>query len=249
MVIFMNNKYKVKGDLTEIYATFKGEELAILIDTDDLEKAMLSGLSWFIISSESGNRYACYKKKNKRKIVERGLLHRIIINAALGSIVDHINNNGLDNRKCNLRIVSKKENGQNRTKAKSNSKSGVLGVHWNISHKKWEAGLRVDGKRIHVGFYNSLEEAKEMISLARAKYMSHSPEYLNQNRDYSKLIKTGLEPQGKNKSTLRYVNWSKQRNKWIVQMWVGKQKHYFGAFDDFEEAKKVAIEMKQIYKP
>lgn len=245
----MNNRYVVKKEITEIYATYNGKPEMILIDTEDLEKVMLLGLSWFIVKSKSGNVYSCYQKRDRKKVVERGLMHRIITNAKQGQTVDHINNNGLDNRKCNLRFVSKKENGQNRTKAQINSKSGVLGVHWKDSRNKWEAGIRVDGKRIHLGVFSSLDDAKNIVILARSKYMSHSPESIDQNKDYSKLIKTGMEPAGNNKSNCRYVNWSKRDSKWFVQMWVGKTKHYFGCYENLEDAKKVAMEMKQKYKP
>lgn len=245
----MKNKFVVKGEVTEISVLNGGQEDKVLIDTEDLEKVMISDNTWFVVRSPSGNAYAGYRKTKKKKSVEGGLMHRVLTDAGRGTIVDHINNNGLDNRKINLRFVSKKENGQNRTKAQSNSKSGVLGVNWNKHHGKWEAGIRIDGKRINLGYFSSLDEAKEMVSLARAKYMTHAPESKDQNKDFSKLMKTGMEPQGNNKSNCRYVNWSKRNQKWVVQMWVGKEKHYFGYYENLEDAKKVAIEMKQKYKP
>jgi len=73
-------------------------------------------------------------------------MHRVVLNAKHGETVDHINGNPLDNRRCNLRIVSLSENGANRRpnvllggKAMS---SMYKGVSWNNGHAKWQARLR-----------------------------------------------------------------------------------------------------------
>jgi len=71
--------------------------------------------------------------------------------------IDHINGKRDDNRWCNLRLSNDTINAQNRHKAQSNSRSGLIGAMSN--GKKYRARIRVDGKRIDLGSYHTPEEA------------------------------------------------------------------------------------------
>ena len=74
--------------------------------------------------------------------------------------VDHINGNRLDNRKCNLRIVTRQQNQMNKKKPKNN-KSGHKGVHYDKSRGKWVTYISVNYKRVHLGrFYNKMDAVK-----------------------------------------------------------------------------------------
>jgi hypothetical protein len=83
--------------------------------------------------------------------------------------IDHINNNPSDNRICNLREATYKENSCNQ-KLKKNNKSGVKGVTWHKVYKKWQARISVNSKRILLGFFDDLEFAELVINEARQKY-------------------------------------------------------------------------------
>jgi hypothetical protein len=72
--------------------------------------------------------------------------------------IDHINHNTSDNRIDNLREASQQENTKNRSKNKNNT-SGISGVHWDKKSNKWQARIGVNGKRIHLGFFDNKEEA------------------------------------------------------------------------------------------
>lgn len=72
--------------------------------------------------------------------------------------IDHINQNKRDNRICNLRDVSNKDNHRNMPIQKNN-KSGIVGVHYAKNKCKWVAYIKVDGKRIHIGSYGNLFDA------------------------------------------------------------------------------------------
>lgn len=61
--------------------------------------------------------------------------------------IDHINNNPLDNRKCNLRIVTPKQNSMNQSS--KNLKSKYIGVHY--VKNKWVASIKFDGNPINLG--------------------------------------------------------------------------------------------------
>ena len=85
-------------------------------------------------------------------------MHRIILNAPLGIEVDHINGNGLDNRRCNLRLCTTKQNRQNR-KLLAHNTSGFIGVSYRKDNKKWQASIYMNNKQKHLGFFSIKENA------------------------------------------------------------------------------------------
>lgn len=95
-----------------------------------------------------------YVKRNTNKDKRTYLLHREILKAKKGQIVDHINRNKLDNRRSNLRIASRSQNAFNSILNKRNT-SGYRGVCWDKRHNFWVADLQ--GKRI--GYFKTKIEA------------------------------------------------------------------------------------------
>lgn len=83
--------------------------------------------------------------------------------------IDHVNRDRADNRIENLRLCSAAENAQNCKISKAN-KSGVKGVYFNKRSKKWAAQIMVQRKVIHLGLYESIEEAAAARSAADEKY-------------------------------------------------------------------------------
>lgn len=86
-----------------------------------------------------------------------------------GMVIDHINNNTLDNRISNLQLVNQIKNIKFQKKRKTNS-SGYAGVSWHKRDKKWQAQICNDGKTKHLGSFNSPEEASEAYLAAKIKY-------------------------------------------------------------------------------
>ena len=89
-----------------------------------------------------------------------GLLHRLIMKDKLsdGLEVDHINRNKLDNRRVNLRAVTRQENMHNKSLYKTNT-SGYPGVKWNSRLNKWQVQITRNKKRVHLGVFEDLQEA------------------------------------------------------------------------------------------
>lgn len=88
------------------------------------------------------------------------VLAREIMGNPKGMMVDHKNGDTLDNRKSNLRICNRAENGSNRGK-QINNKSGYKGVYWYKYTKKWKAQIKVKGKVMALGYYfNKVDAAK-----------------------------------------------------------------------------------------
>jgi len=76
--------------------------------------------------------------------------------------IDHKSGNKLDNSIANLRITTHQGNQHNRTKAK--------GYSWDKRDKKWKAKISLNGKRIHLGYYETEEEAHQAYLDGKEKY-------------------------------------------------------------------------------
>jgi hypothetical protein len=73
-------------------------------------------------------------------------------------IVDHIDQDRLNNRPDNFQLVSATVNQRNRG-INSNNTSGITGIYWHKQYKKWQAYIKINSKMKHIGSFNSLEEA------------------------------------------------------------------------------------------
>jgi len=86
--------------------------------------------------------------------------------------IDHINRNRSDNRLCNLRLVTHMENCHNQT-LKSINTSGYPGV--NKKNKKWRARIKANYKNIHLGYFDTKEEAYQAYLDAKKIYHPSAP--------------------------------------------------------------------------
>ena len=133
-----------------IIMTTQGD--AVIIDDCDYDK--VKGYKWQTWCGGNGKTKYAIRQKNGKMVT----MHRIIIGANKGEIVDHANMNGLDNRVSNLRLCTKQQNAVNMKKYKGNSK--YKGVSYCSDRKKYQAGIGVNGKRISLGRYkNELDAA------------------------------------------------------------------------------------------
>jgi len=85
-------------------------------------------------------------------------MHRFVINAPKGIMVDHINGNMLDNRKINLRLCNSSENQANSC-LRVDNKSGYKGVCYHKRINKWQSYINNKRKRIHIGYFETDREA------------------------------------------------------------------------------------------
>lgn len=124
------------------------------IDLADANTA--SKYKWYYMSCG----YAATRPWDKEtKTYKTIYLHRYIMNAKKGDLVDHINGDTLDNRRSNLRICSHKQNIRNAKAIRSNNTSGHRGVAMIKKSGRWLARICVDYKNIHIGCFSKKEEA------------------------------------------------------------------------------------------
>lgn len=97
--------------------------------------------------------------------------------------IDHINGNKSDNRICNLRDVTHKENGRNQSLSTRNT-SNIQGVSWHKRHSMWQASIRVDGKTKYLGIFKNKEEAAHARKLAVKKNGFHENHGKNKLLEY-----------------------------------------------------------------
>lgn len=96
-------------------------------------------------------------------------MHRLVMKARKGQLVDHINRDKLDNRRANLRFCT---SGQNRVNAenRSDNMSGHRGVFWSKQAGKWSAQISIGGRQKHLGFFQKKEQAIRAYRSAARKH-------------------------------------------------------------------------------
>jgi hypothetical protein len=99
------------------------------------------------------------------------MMHRLVVDAKRGQIVDHANGDPLDNRRDNLRFCSHAENMRN-SKRRKHNKLGVKGVfvEYPCGRARYRAQIRIDGKKLSLGSYDTIDEAQQAYAEAAKKY-------------------------------------------------------------------------------
>ncbi len=135
-------------------------QTTIKLQLDEEDAWLLDKHSWHL----DKNGYLRSGTKD-RKLV----LHRIIMGAKVGQIVDHINGDVLDNRKANLRFVNANQNQHNRNGNKD-STSIYKGVSWDFRRRKWCAAIRTNNVSINLGRFDSEWDAAIAYDVAAEKH-------------------------------------------------------------------------------
>ena len=120
--------------------------------------------------------------KNKR--VHRLVAEAFIPNPENKSCVDHKNNIRDDNRIDNLRWATIKENNQNASLSSKNT-SGYKGVYWDKSFNRWRANIIVNGLKVHLGYFKSIDDA---IKARQKKANEVFGEYVNKCEQQNIII-------------------------------------------------------------
>lgn len=127
-----------------------------IVDDEDFD--LVSRYKWHTMVGSSGNhQYAVTKVR----------MHRLIMDAPPGYMVDHINGDTLDNRKSNLRLCTNSQNQQN-TGSRGGS-SQFKGVSFQVKRGKWIAAFQYDTIRYYCGMWDSEEDAARAVDKKRSE--------------------------------------------------------------------------------
>lgn len=140
----IGNLYRVNQDVVYVRLTNCNDEF--ICDLCDLDIVMRE--TW----RKSDTGYAVYNKSKT--------FHGEVMRPPCGQVVDHINHNKLDNRRCNLRIVPQSTNVQNASD-KPRGEVGIRGVYRDKRNGKYIARITMNRETIYIGSYTTLDEAAE----------------------------------------------------------------------------------------
>lgn len=128
-----------------------------IIDDEDYNE--LNKYKWFAQNTGNSWRAGRNTARDKNGKQKRIFMSRFIMNCPKGLQVDHLNHNTLDNRRLNLRVCTLQENHWNEKKRRY-CKSQYKGIYKGAGRKKWQAAIKINGKRIILGyFYDEIEAA------------------------------------------------------------------------------------------
>lgn len=146
------------------------QDKVALVDDSDYEK--LNNVKWHAhCQLKKNNRQTCYAERvtidptSKKRTTHH--MHRVIMKPSSNQVVDHINGDGLDNRKENLRVVTNRVNLLNRHHEKSSKYPGLC---WDKSLNTWKIHLTVNGKQKYIGCGKDEDKAFEKYKKAVKKY-------------------------------------------------------------------------------
>lgn len=147
------NNFEIRGDLVYCYS----KEGDLLFYTDDMR---VLNYNW----SKAAKGYSATSYKGRQIFI-----HRFVSNPEEHELVDHINRNKKDNRRCNLRNTNKSVNAFNCNVRKNNT-SGVTGVWYRKDIKRWAAEIKADYKKICLGTFKKFEDAVRARKAAERQY-------------------------------------------------------------------------------
>lgn len=152
-----------KGNMKQIQLS---DDFFVLVDDEDYER--ISSWSWYLLKVKNSNNHYAVRhtpRPNRRHIY----MHREILNAPDGVEVDHVDGNGLNNTRKNLRLCTRSQNMMNR-RASSSNISGFKGVSWDKSRNNYLSKIKVKGKTINLGRFVDPIDAATAYDRAAVKY-------------------------------------------------------------------------------
>ena len=148
------NKHRIEDDIVIISLT-QGQETIIDLADWDLVKDYRWYAHW-----EDNTFYVLTNVYSAYTVQQKIRLHRLLLAAPKGVLVDHVDRNGLNNRRNNIRLVTSLEN-RCHSVGQKGSRSAYKGVTWNKQSRKWQSGIMLHGQSRHLGLFNDELDAAE----------------------------------------------------------------------------------------
>lgn len=136
--------------------------LQCMVDSLDIPKLKEFDHQWSAFWSPTARTWYVECRHNQRLV----RLHRWLLNAPEDLHVDHWDHDGLNNRRQNIRCVTRTVNQLNH-RMQTNNTSGFRGVVWDKGRQLWQARVKVQGQNRLLGRFSNPEEANEVIAAYR----------------------------------------------------------------------------------
>jgi len=213
--------------------------MAAIIDDDDYE--LVRHYRWRVKKGRNTH-YALTSIQNSNKKDSTMFMHRLILQLSPEDEqqCDHIDGDGLNNQKKNLRIVTCQQNHFNR-QSHSNTSSRFKGVSWHKSRNKYEAKIYVNKRNISLGQFDDETQAARMydrVAIAErgefARTNFPAQDYVNQKLPPAiQFLEQRKQAQS---STFQGVYWQDNAQKWRAQIYVDNKRIYLGLFKKEKDA-------------
>lgn len=145
-----------------------------IVDASDFRALVMH--QWYCSSQGRSKSLVTYAQRSVMRGARSTTLymHRAILGLDVGDRrkVDHINGDGLDNRRENLRLATTSQNMHNRGPLVTSS-TEAKGVWWEAGRKRWRARIVVEGKRHNLGSFSSQEEAAAAYAEAAKRMLGN----------------------------------------------------------------------------
>lgn len=175
----------------EVYIPLSQGKVAV-IDFEDFD--LVRGMKWHANKGGHGLYYAVRNVPLADGTRTAAKMHRVITGCPPGLEVNHINGDGLDNRRQNLQVCTSQQNAWARCRKKNGTSSKYRGVLWSKQSKRWRARLMHNDKRLHLGYFNIEEDAARAYDTAAIKYFGeHAAPNFPTQTDTQCLIKDGAK--------------------------------------------------------
>jgi len=203
-----------------------------LVDDEDYE--LVSKYNWHL----TPDGYAITIVSTINILFKRISMHRLILNAPKGLLVDHINHNRLDNRRCNIRLCTRSQNNWNMQRS---AHKQYKGVDFQTRHGTYRVAVSVKDISIHIGTYKTSIEAAEAYDRAALYYFKefaclNSPEKIEEYKK-TPYIPRKTRPLGGNK--YRGVEYLKRIKRWRGRLYIKDFVHRLGdRYKSVEDAAK-----------
>lgn len=140
---------------------------AALVSPEDYDR--VNQFKWFAHYLKVANAFYAQRNISINRTQKTSGMHREILAAPKGMVVDHRDGNGLNNTRANLRLCTRNQNRQNSVK-KTKASSRYKGVVYSKQSKKWTASLRFKGKLLFLGYHTDERRAAEAYNEAAINY-------------------------------------------------------------------------------